>query len=113
MIYNIIDCKNAIFLHYSSIRKDCSIMNLNKVTVDDINVKGKRVLVRVDFNVPLKDGVITPPLRMRSRWRASSSRCSTAHIQRSAQTVSSSSNSRHRLRAVTSSTRPKIEQEGR
>ncbi|MDR0992097.1 MAG: phosphoglycerate kinase [Ruminococcus sp.] len=32
---------------------------LNKVSVDDINVKGKRVLCRVDFNVPLKDGVIT------------------------------------------------------
>ncbi len=34
-------------------------MNLNKVTVEDINVKGKRVLVRCDFNVPLKEGVIT------------------------------------------------------
>lgn len=32
---------------------------LNKVTIDDIDVKGKRVLVRCDFNVPLKDGVIT------------------------------------------------------
>ena len=32
---------------------------LNKKTVDDINVAGKKVLVRVDFNVPLKEGVIT------------------------------------------------------
>ena len=34
---------------------------LNKKSVDDINVKGKRVLVRCDFNVPLIDGKITVP----------------------------------------------------
>ena len=32
---------------------------LNKKSVDDINVKGQRVLVRCDFNVPLQDGKIT------------------------------------------------------
>ena len=34
-------------------------MSLNKKSVDDINVKGRRVLVRCDFNVPLKEGKIT------------------------------------------------------
>ena len=39
-------------------------MSLNKVSVDDINVKGKRVLCRCDFNVPLKDGKITDENRL-------------------------------------------------
>ncbi len=37
---------------------------LNKKSVDDINVKGKRVLVRCDFNVPLQDGKITDDTRL-------------------------------------------------
>ena len=39
-------------------------MGLNKKSVDDINVKGKRVLCRCDFNVPLKNGEITDENRL-------------------------------------------------
>ena len=39
---------------------------MNKKTVADIDFKGKRVIMRVDFNVPLKNGVIQDDVRMRA-----------------------------------------------
>ena len=49
---------------FSEVEKERSMAELNKKTVDDISVKGKRVLCRCDFNVPLKEGKITDENRL-------------------------------------------------
>ena len=41
-----------------------------KLTVEDLPLEGKKVLMRVDFNVPIKDGVVVPSILGRgTNWQ--------------------------------------------
>ena len=58
-----------------------------KLTVKDVDLKGKKVLVRVDFNVPVKDGVITTTTVSLLLFQQSSTSLNKVDVQSSSLTL--------------------------
>ena len=53
---------------------------MDKLTVRDVDVAGKRVFLRVDFNVPLQDGKVTDDTRIRASLPRSCRNWRTSHV---------------------------------
>lgn len=54
-------CRWYILTHARILHPPTTMSLSNKLSITDVDLKGKRVLIRVDFNVPIQEGKITNP----------------------------------------------------